>query len=220
MESAFRTSSRRGDAPSGPQGQGGVVQGRFGVRTLRLAFAALVLAALLAAAGCGGGDSSSASSSSSSNTESADDWASGLCTALTTWTNSVRSAGNELKGNVSKDSLNTAADDIKSASDTLVSDLKDLGKPDTKQGQDAKKAMDQLSSEVKSDVKQMQSDVKNASGVQGAVTAASSVSTTLSTMGNQINSAASKLDQADPDGELKKAFQNSPDCKSLTSSSS
>jgi len=62
--------------------------------------------------------------------------------------------------------------------------------------------------------------VKNASGVQAAATAASSVGTTLSTMGNQINSAASKLDQADPDGELKKAFQNSPDCKSLTSSSS
>jgi hypothetical protein len=69
-------------------------------------------------------------------------------------------------------------------------------------------------------VTQMQSDVNNASGVQGAATAASSVSTALSTMGNQINSAASKLDAADPDGELKKAFQNASACDSLTSSSS
>ena len=59
----------------------------------------------------------------------------------------------------------------------------------------------------------MQSDVKNASGVQAAATAASSMGTSLSKMGNQIDSAASKLDQADPDGELKKAFRNSPDCK-------
>lgn len=189
------------------------MEGRLVVRLLKLALATLVLGALLAAAGCGG-----SSSSSSNSTSSADDWASGVCSALTQWTNSVKSAGNELKGNVSKDSLNTAADDIKSASDTLVSDLKALGKPDTKQGQDAKNAMDQLSSEVKDDVQQMQDDVKNASGVQGAVTAAQSVSSTLSTMGNQINSAASKLDSADPDGELKKAFQNSSACDSLTSS--
>ena len=58
------------------------------MRAVRFAIAALVLAALLAAAGCGG-----SSSSSSSNESSASDWASGLCTALTTWTNSVKSAG-------------------------------------------------------------------------------------------------------------------------------
>jgi len=58
------------------------VQGRLVVRAVRFAIAALVLAALLAAAGCGGGSSSS----SSSNESSASEWASGLCTALTTWT--------------------------------------------------------------------------------------------------------------------------------------
>jgi hypothetical protein len=66
----------------------------------------------------------------------------------------------------------------------------------------------------------MQSAADNASGVQGVVTAASSVSATLSKMGNQINSAAPKLDSADPGGELKQAFQDAPTCKDLTSSSS
>jgi hypothetical protein len=47
--------------------------------------------------------------------------------------------------------------------------------------------------------------------------AASSVSTSLSTMGNQINATASKLDQADAKGELQKAFKNAPACSSLTS---
>ena len=76
---------------------------------------------------------------------------------------------------MSKDGLNTAADDIKSASDTLISDLKGLGKPDTKQGQDAKDSVDQLSSELKDEANQIESDVKNISGVQGAATAAQSV---------------------------------------------
>ena len=184
---------------------------------LKLALAMLVLGALLVAAGCGG---SSSSSSTSSSTSSADDWASGFCSSVTTWQNSIKSAGNELKGNVSKDGLNTAADDIKSASDTLISDLKGLGKPDTKQGQDAKDSVDQLSSELKDEANQIESDVKNISGVQGAATAAQSVSTTLSTMKNQVKSATTKLDQASPDGELQQAFQNSSDCASLTSSSS
>jgi hypothetical protein len=172
---------------------------------------ALALGSLLVTAGCGG---------SSSNESSAEDWAGGLCSALTTWTSSVKSAANSLKGNPSEDGLKSAAGDIKSASDTLVGDLKDLGKPDTKAGQDAKDAVEQLSSEVHDDVQEMQSTVDNVSGAQGVLAAASSVSATLSKMGNQINSAASKLDSADPSGELKQAFRDSPACKSLTSSSS
>lgn len=180
---------------------------------LKVALAMLVLGALLVAAGCGG-------SSSSSDESSPDEWASGFCSSVTTWTDSVKSAGNELKSNPSKDSLNTTVDDIKSASDTLVSDLKDLGKPNTEQGQKAKDEVDQLSSELKDDVDQMESDVKNISGVQDVATAAQSVSTTLSTMKNQVNSATTQLDQASPDGELEQAFQDSSDCDSLTSSSS
>ena len=134
---------------------------------------------------------------------------------------SVKSAGESLKGgNLSENSLKGASSDIKSATDKLASDLKDLGKPDTEGGQQAKDAIDQLSSDVKDGVNAMQSAIENASGVNGAVTAASSVTATLSTMGTQISSAASKLEQADPKGELDQAFKDAPACKSLTSSSS
>jgi cell division protein ZapA (FtsZ GTPase activity inhibitor) len=116
--------------------------------------------------------------------------------------------------------LKSTAGDIKSASETLVGDLKGLGKPDTKAGQEAKDAIDQLSKDVEQDVQEMQSAVDKVSGAQGAITAATSVTATLSKMGTQIGSAASKLDSADPDGELKKAFRDSSACKKLTSSSS
>ena len=120
------------------------MQGRFVVRAVRFVIAALVLAALLAAAGCGGSSSNSSSNSSSSNESSASDWASGLCTALTTWTNSVKSAGDKSRA-MSPRTASTPPPTTSRGDDTLVSDLKDLGKPNTEQGQDAKKAMDKLS---------------------------------------------------------------------------
>jgi hypothetical protein len=181
---------------------------------LRLAILPLVVGLSVLAAGCGGGGGSS------NDESSPQDWASGLCTALTDWTNSVKAAGNSLRGNISEDSLKTAASDIEDASNSLVSDLKDLGKPDTKSGQDAKDAVDTLADEVKGDVKEMQDDVDNVSGAQGALTAAQSLSATISKMATQIGSTARALDQADPSGELKQAFQDAPACKSLTSSSS
>jgi hypothetical protein len=180
---------------------------------IRLTLALVVLTAAVAAAGCGGG--SSKSSSSSSNTSSADDWANGLCSALVTWTNSVKSATGSLKGGVSKGSLESATSDIKTASNTLVTDLTGLGKPDTKGGQQAKDAVDQVSDEIDQDVKNMQNAVDKISAT-GVVPAASSVASTLTTMGSQIGSAAGKIGDADPAGELKKAFQNSSACKTLS----
>jgi hypothetical protein len=179
---------------------------------IRLTLALVVLTAAVAAAGCGGG---SKSSSSSSNTSSADDWANGLCSALVTWTSSVKSATGSLKGGVSKGSLESATSDIKTASNTLVTDLKDLGKPDTKGGQQAKDAVDQVSGEIEQDVKNMQNAVDKISS-KGVAPAASSVASTLTTMGSQIGSAAGKIGNADPAGELKKAFQNSSACKTLS----
>jgi phage-related protein len=176
---------------------------------LRITLVPLAVAVVLVS-GCGG----------SSDTTSATDWANNLCSAITTWSGSIKSAGQSLQGgNVSENTLKSATGDIKSATSKLANDLKGLGKPDTEAGQKAKDAMDELSNGINDDVDAMQSAVDKASGVNGAVTAASSVTGTLSTMGTQINSAASKLEQADPKGELEQAFKDAPSCKNLTSTS-
>src|SRR4051794_4421514 len=119
---------------------------------MKLALAPLALAVVLAA-GCGGGGSSSSSSSS----PSAKDWAQDLCTSIVNWSDSVKSAGQSLQGgNLSEGDIKDATGKIKSASNTLASDLKGLGKPDTDAGQKAKDAMDQLAGEVSDDVDAMQ----------------------------------------------------------------
>jgi hypothetical protein len=183
------------------------------VRRMKLGLLPVALAVLLAA-GCGG-------SSSSSSSPSPKDWANDLCSSITTWSNSVKEAGNSLKsGNLQEGDLKNATSEIKSATSKFSDDLKSLGKPDTDAGQEAKDAIDQLSTEIKKDVDTLQSAVNDAvgQGGKGAVSAASSIATSLSTMSTQIAAAASKLQQADAKGDLEQGFRDAPACKSLSSS--
>jgi hypothetical protein len=180
---------------------------------VKLAILPVALAAVLAA-GCGGGGSSSGSSSS----PSPKDWANNLCTAITTWSQSVQKSGSSLQsGKVSKDKLKETTSNIKSATHQLAEDIKGLGKPDTEAGQDAKEAMDKLAKQIDSDVEEMQNAADKAgSSTAGAVTAAQSIASTLSKMGTQIGSAASSLQSLDAKGELEKGFKDAPACKNLT----
>src|SRR3954451_13130079 len=181
---------------------------------MKLALAPLALALVLVA-GCGGGSSSNSSSSS----PSPKDWADGLCSAITTWSSSVQEAGQKLKGgNLSKDDLKTTTTEIKNATSTFADDLKGLGKPNTDAGQKAKDAIDELSSEVRTDVEKLQKSVNDAvgSGTKGAVAAASGIATSLSTMSTQIAAASSKLQRADAKGEVEQGSKDAPACKKLS----
>jgi hypothetical protein len=180
----------------------------------RLACFAVLLAVVAFAAGCGG------SSSSSDGTSATDDWANGVCSAITTWTNSLKSATSSLKGgNVSKDGLQGVADDLKSANETFVDDLKGLGKPDTEAGQQAKESVDKLAGELQSDSSKIEDAVKDVSGASGVLTAVSVVSTTVVSMGSQLQTTFTELQQLDAKGELETAFEQADACKTLTNSS-
>jgi hypothetical protein len=169
----------------------------------------LVLAVL--AAGCG---------SKSSEPESTADWADGVCSAITTWKSSIKSSADSLKGgNLTQDSLKSAGDDMTSASDTLESDLKDLGKPDTQAGQQAKDAIDQLSSDLKTDTDSIRTAVDDVSDLSDVPSAAATVGSTLATMRSQVTSTVNSVEQLDGDGELQTAFQQSSACQQLSGSS-
>jgi len=177
----------------------------------RLALIATAAAAVaLLAAGCGG-------SSTSSNTSPTTKWADGLCTAITTWTSSMSTIGNTLKGgNLSKDALTGAAGDAKSATVTFTSDLESLGKPDTEAGQKAKESLDQLSSDLKGDATKIQDALAGATGLTGIISAVSVIGTTVVTMGNQVSATFSKLQTLDAKGELQCAFKQAGSCAKLT----
>ena len=170
------------------------------------------LAVSLVAAGCGGGDGTSDSTGGSA----ASDWANNVCAAVTKWNGAVASAGSSLTENPSKEGLESAADDVESATQTLTDDLRALGKPDTASGEEAKAAVDELATNLDENLQSIQDAVATASGVSEALSAVSTVSATLVTMGDQISETVQKLRQVDADGELRAAFDEAGSCAEVT----
>jgi methyl-accepting chemotaxis protein len=168
-----------------------------------------VATTLLVAAGCGG---------SEDETSGATEWASSVCSATTTWSDSVTAAVQSLQGgNLSEDSVKSAIDDVSEATKTLAEDLQDVGKPDTEDGQQAKDLLDQLGNDVEDGVQEIEDTVDDVSGASGVMAAVSQVSTTLASMSSEVGGIVDQLEQLDPGGELKQAFNDADECSSLNS---
>jgi hypothetical protein len=178
---------------------------------IRAGAAILVALAALAAAGCGGSSKSGATPTQT--------WATGVCTAFTTWKTQLGDIENTVKsGGLSKSTIDKAVSQAKDATDTLASSLKKLGKPNTQAGQTAKSDLDQLSTELTKNIQTIQDAISNASGAAGVLTAVSTAGSTLVTMGSEVSSTLTQLQALDPKGELQQAFKQSSACKSLLGS--
>jgi hypothetical protein len=164
--------------------------------------AVLLATVALAAAACG--------SDKSSSDSSATDWADGVCSAFTTYTQSVTDAANSLKGNVSKDGIKAATDQIQTATDSFQSDVKGLGKPKTDAGDQAKTTLDTLSNQLNSDL----DTVKSAEG-QGFLQGLSTATAALAMAQTQLKTAFDQLKGLDARGELSDAFNSASSCSSL-----
>jgi hypothetical protein len=172
----------------------------------RAVLSVILACAAFAVAGCG-------SSSKSAQTMTTADWADGVCSAVTTYRGSLTDAVNSVKSNPSKAGLQDAADATKSATDTFVSDVKGLGKPNTNAGQQAKDTIDTLSNSLGEDVSAIQ-DAAGTGGLQGV----SVVTGTLATAKTQVTTAVKSLEGLDAKGELTNAFSKAPSCASMSSS--
>jgi hypothetical protein len=175
---------------------------------------------VLGLTGCGGSSSTTATTSSTTTASgtTTTDWANGFCTAYTTWKNSIESIGKQVASSPSKKSLETAASDLETATQTFASDLKGLGKPDTQSGQAAKNSVDKLATTLQADASKISETVKGVSGVTGVVSAAANVNRTLTAMGSAVTSTLQTLQNANVKGDLKSAFDQAPACRGVTSS--
>jgi cell division protein ZapA (FtsZ GTPase activity inhibitor) len=163
----------------------------------------LALLAVALASGCGGdggGDSTT-------------EWADGVCSAITDWSESITTTAESLRGgNLSEDALSGAVDEFETATRDFIDELRSLGKPDTDAGEQAEESLDQLADDVDENISKLKSDVDEASGVQEAATA---VTAALSTLGTQLASTFSELEQLDAAGELEDAFSEADSCDEL-----
>ena len=142
----------------------------------RLPSFALVLVLAVLAAGCG---------SKSSEPDSTADWADGVCSDnhdLEELDQVQRRLAQRRKphAGLAEERGRRHA----SATDTLESDLKDLGKPDTQVGQQAKDPIDRLSSDLKTDTESIKTAVDDVWDLSDVPSAAATVSSTLAKMRN------------------------------------
>ena len=180
----------------------------------RVMIGAVALLIVVSCAACGGGGSST----TTTNEQAAQDWADGLCTATSAYITSLTSLGDTLKGgNITKDSLNQSLDTAKSATQTFSDDVKALGSPPVSDSK-TKNTLEDLQSELSKDADTIKNAMSNVSSASEVLSAVSTITGTLATLGTQISTAYADIKKADPKGTIQTAFENAPACSSLTGS--
>jgi methyl-accepting chemotaxis protein len=176
------------------------------MRVSRLAAAAATIALAVAAAGCG------SSNNSASETEA---WADGMCNALTDWQNSVAAAGEKVsKGDLSKSTLEDAADAVSDANKQLRDDLDSLGTPPTETVDKAKESLQQLTDDLKTNVDKIREALGSAGNdVSAAITA---VAGAVQAMSQDLQNTTKQLKELEKDDTWSKAFKSSESCQKLS----
>lgn len=173
---------------------------------MRRAVALSLLAAALLA-GCGGDD----------GPPSATEWADSLCSALGDWTDSITSAAESVTAEPSRESVESAVDDVEGATQQLVDDVEDLETPDLEAGQEAEQSVDELSDSLSAEVEKVKETAENAT-LGNISQAVSAISASFSAMRQQISTAFTELEGLDPGGELRTAFEEADSCNELQTS--
>jgi hypothetical protein len=180
------------------------------MRRRTIAVLALLVATLaLAAVGCGGDDEAETSATA--------EWADGFCTAVSAWTDELERIGDGLTSSLSSDALEQAADDVSTATDSFVEEVRGLGAPDTESGDAIQDSIETLADTVEEEKAKIEEAVEGASGITGAAEAVSALGTSLSTMALAFQAMFESLENADVDGELEAAFEDSTPCDAIAS---
>ncbi len=164
----------------------------------------------LIVAGCGGSDESS--------TSAAEEWAGGLCTALTEWTDTITATGESLGDptSLSIDSVKEAFGEAVDATNALVDDVRALGAPDTESGAEAQDALESTADALADDVADLEAQLDEADdGVAGLLATVTAISGTLSGMSTVVSDLFSTLGELDAEAELEQAFTDADACQPI-----
>ena len=119
-------------------------------------------------------------------------------------------------GNLTEDNLRLAVEDVDGATSDFVDQIRELDAPEADAGEQAKESLDKLAEDVEMNVARIEEAVGNASGAGGVFEAMTTVSETLSTIGTQLSSTFTTIEQLDTGGELEEAFRAASACDDLT----
>ncbi|HYI75803.1 MAG TPA: hypothetical protein VEW90_11080 [Gaiellaceae bacterium] len=176
----------------------------------RLALAGTVLALVGVAAGCGGDDGGEEDSTAA--------WASSFCSAITDWSDELEGVTSQFSdtSNLSQDGIRSAADDVRSSTEGLVDDLRDLGAPPTDSGEEIRTALESLSDTLDTQSSEIQETADGVSGITGIPGALTEITASLSAMATAFSTALSTVQDADVGGEIQAALEDAPECSGIS----
>jgi methyl-accepting chemotaxis protein len=176
----------------------------------RLALAGAILVLVGVVAGCGGDDEGDDTTAA---------WASSFCSAITGWTDDLEGVTSEFSdaSNLSEEGLQSAAEDVRTATQQLVDELRDLGRPPTESGEQIETALDGLSSTLETQTAEIEEAAEGVSNLTDLPDAITTISTALSAMATSFSNALTTIQDADAGEELQNALEDSPECADITS---
>ena len=157
------------------------------------------LIALVALPACGGSDESSAES-----------WANDVCGHAVEWRDDVRDEVDEFQQNPDISQLGSTIDDVVSATQEFVSDLKNIGVPDAPSGEEAQAEVEQLADSLDARVQRVQGAVATG-GVAAIQSAADEISGGIEDVKQTAASVGALSD------ELRQGVEDADSCQELRS---
>ena len=170
----------------------------------------MVTGLALVASGCGESDD---------EPTAAESWASDVCTTVGAWTSTIADARTTLSTprDLSANEIEATFRDVGTATSTLVTELGDLGAPDTEAGDEAQDRISSLSEQL-----QTQADVvedatsDQPQGMGELLASVSTVSGAVAQMISDAQAAVADLRVLDGAQELEDAFASAASCEDLT----
>jgi hypothetical protein len=162
--------------------------------------------------------------SRSESTPSTTEWAGQVCTSLDKWRTSITSLAS-VSGIPTQDDVRKKLTDAQVATEQLVTDLKNIGPPETTSGTELKQKLEQQGDQLQQSYEKVktgaQSAVNNASGTADLLQRLAAVLPDFQKLVNEISTTIETLESSNVAGdsvdEVRQGFENAESCKKLRS---
>ena len=149
-------------------------------------------------------------------------WASSVCTSLSDWQSSITALADVSGGELTKESLQEKLDTAQTATQQLITELKDLGPPDLEAGDALKEQLDAAADGLESSYESLTSgaqDALDADSPAAFLQGLAALAPEFQNLLDQIRTTLTDLENAnvaeDAKTELQQAFGQAESCQAL-----
>lgn len=149
-------------------------------------------------------------------------WAESVCGSLSEWQGEITALADVEGGELTPESLEEKLDDAQTATDGLVSDLKDLGRPDLEAGDDVEQALDDAADGLRESYASLQTSAEaalDADGTTELLQALAALGPQFQALLQQVQDTVASLQSAslfgESSAELEQAFTDASSCQEL-----